>query len=215
MTPDQIAELEALAAYVVRLPSGVERANAKAELALFVTHNLPAILAALKAQSDPFAWTEGINWHKPAHRAVMASVSLGSWMSAALDDPNVCDAMKVDIQEWFSAGEPMEILGQALAALKAQRPDEAVVERVARRKFPILGSRGASIDWQLVEDHGRQVMDNHRQTVARLAERGGLSWCELHAVLHNREWQKMDENEAILACRAIEARHRAALKGQP
>lgn len=145
MTPDQIAELEALAAYVVRLPSGVERANAKAELALFVTHNLPAILAALKAQ----------------------------------------------------------------------QPDDAMVERVARRKFPILGSRGASIDWQLVEDHGRQVMGNHRQTVARLAERGGLSWCELHAVLHNRKWQKMDENEAILACRAIEARHRAALKGQP
>ena len=50
MTPEQIAELEALVAYVVRLPSGVERANAKAELALFVTHNLPAILAALKAQ---------------------------------------------------------------------------------------------------------------------------------------------------------------------
>lgn len=52
MTPDQIAELEALAAYVVRLPSGVERANAKAELALFVTHNLPAILAALSPNPD-------------------------------------------------------------------------------------------------------------------------------------------------------------------
>lgn len=44
----------------------------------------------------------------------MASVKLGAWMSAALDDPNVCDAMKADINEWFSAGEPMELLCQAL-----------------------------------------------------------------------------------------------------
>ena len=62
------------------------------------------------------AWIDGIAWHKPAHRAVMASVKLGGWMSAALDDPAVCDAMKADIREWFSAGEPMETLGQALAA---------------------------------------------------------------------------------------------------
>jgi hypothetical protein len=31
---------------------------------------------------------------------------LGKWMSAALDDPNVCEAMKADIREWFSAGSP-------------------------------------------------------------------------------------------------------------
>ena len=60
MTPEQIAELEALAAYVVRLPSGVERANAKAELALFVTHNLPVILAALKAQQPDDAMVERV-----------------------------------------------------------------------------------------------------------------------------------------------------------
>lgn len=23
---------------------------------------------------DPFAWTDGVKWHKPAHRAVMANV---------------------------------------------------------------------------------------------------------------------------------------------
>ena len=37
-----------------------------------------------------------------------ASRALGAWMSAALDDPKVCDAMKADITEWFSAGEPFE-----------------------------------------------------------------------------------------------------------
>jgi hypothetical protein len=44
------------------------------------------------------------------HRSVMANVRLGGWMSAALDDPNVCEAMKVDIQEWFSAGPPPHAL---------------------------------------------------------------------------------------------------------
>lgn len=70
---------------------------------------------------DPFAFVAGVEWHAPAHRAVMASVKLGAWLSAALDDPKVCDAMKADIREWFSAGEPMEILCQALASLHHQR----------------------------------------------------------------------------------------------
>lgn len=35
-----------------------------------------------------------------------ASEALGGWMSAALDDPAVCDAMKTDIQAWFDAGKP-------------------------------------------------------------------------------------------------------------
>lgn len=61
-------------------------------------------------------------WHKPAHRAVMASVKLGAWLSAALDDPSVCDEMKADIKEWFSAGEPMEILGQALSFYQQGEP---------------------------------------------------------------------------------------------
>lgn len=101
-----------------------------------------------------------------------------------------------------------------IAALRAEVERLRETSVKPAKQFPILGSRGVTIDWALVEDHQRQAYKNHRQTVARLAERGGLSWCELHAVLHNREWQKMDENEAILACRAIEARHRAALKGQ-
>ena len=81
---------------------------------------------------------------------------------------------------------------------------------VARKQFPVLGSRGAKIDLQLVEDHGKQAYSNHYQTVERLAERGGLSWCELHAVLNNRPWQKLDENTAIAECRAIEARYLGA-----
>ena len=84
------------------------------------------------------------------------------------------------------------------------------VETIKRPTFPILGSKGAVVDLQLVADHGRQAYTNHGQTVTRLAERGGLSWSELHAVLHNRRWQKMDETEAVITCRGIEARYLTA-----
>jgi len=107
---------EAIAAWNTRAPS--------AELA-----------AAHRATGniEPFAWTEGVGWHAPAHRAVMASVKLGAWMSAAMDDDKVCDAMKADIREWFSAGEPMEILGQALAA--AHRENAKLREALANMVY--------------------------------------------------------------------------------
>ena len=84
-----------------------------------------------------------------------------------------------------------------------------------RKQFPILGSQGAKIDWQLVAGHGAQARLNHSQTVERLAELGGLSWSELHAVLHNREWQKIDTNDAMIACRSLEARYLAAITTPP
>ncbi|MGJ8477231.1 hypothetical protein [Sphingobium yanoikuyae] len=58
-------------------------------------------LAALEQAGEPVAVD-------PARdRVIMASARLGKWMSAALDDPKVCDDMKADIREWFSAGEPV------------------------------------------------------------------------------------------------------------
>jgi hypothetical protein len=85
-------------------------------------------------------------------------------------------------------------------------------DEVERKGFPVLGSQGAIVDWQFVHDHGKQANDNHRQSVERLAERGGLSWCELHAVVHNRKYEKIDTNEAMLAVRSLEARYLAALR---
>lgn len=41
---------------------------------------------------------------KLEHESLMASARLGRWMSAALDDPKVCDEMKDDIRRWFSSG---------------------------------------------------------------------------------------------------------------
>lgn len=53
---------------------------------------------------DDFApiWGESILLEE--HEAVQASVDVGGWLSAALDDPNVCDQMKADINRWFSSG---------------------------------------------------------------------------------------------------------------
>jgi hypothetical protein len=37
---------------------------------------------------------------------VEANNRLGKWMSAALDDPSVCEAMKADIRFWFDSWSP-------------------------------------------------------------------------------------------------------------
>lgn len=79
-----------------------------------------------------------------------------------------------------------------------------------RKGFPILGSNGTRIDWQLVVDHGEQAYRNHGQSVAHLASRGGLCWSELYAVLHDKTFQKMGANDALIACRALEVRYLAA-----
>lgn len=39
--------------------------------------------------------------YKMEHRS--PADRLGAWLSAALDDPNVCDEMKGDIREWFDS----------------------------------------------------------------------------------------------------------------
>ncbi len=58
-------------------------------------------------------------------------------------------------------------------------------QRYARKRF--------SVPWDAVAPHERQAQRNHSQSLARLAERGGLSWTELLAVLEDREWTAMDE----------------------
>lgn len=49
--------------------------------------------------------------------------------------------------------------------------------------FPVLGSKPRqSVPWSWVEKFRENAMQNHEQTLERLAERGGLSWCELYAI---------------------------------
>ena len=46
-----------------------------------------------------------------------ADVKIGAWLSAALEDDNVCAEMKVDITRWFTARESMA------QVLQSQRTD--------------------------------------------------------------------------------------------
>ena len=59
------------------------------------------------------------------------------------------------------------------------------------------------IDWDFVEPHREQAMRNHDQSLERLAERGGLTPCELLAVLENRKWQAMSDVAAANRLKAI------------
>lgn len=69
-------------------------------------------------------------------------------------------------------------------------------------RFPVLGDgttrRGygdhpsLTVPFGAVKAHEKQAYANHHQSVERLKQRGGLSWCELAAVLRDREWRKMD-----------------------
>lgn len=54
----------------------------------------------------------------------------------------------------------------------------------SRRLFPIMD--GKAVPWALLERCERQALENHYQTLARLAERGGLSPSEALAVLESR-----------------------------
>ncbi len=60
-----------------------------------------------------------------------------------------------------------------------------------------------SVPFWVVKVHEAQALRNHGQTVARLAERCGLGWDELLAVLTDRPWKRMRENEAMVECVAM------------
>lgn len=50
---------------------------------------------------------------------------------------------------------------------------------------------GALVPWGLVASHEGQAKANHYQTLERLNERGGLSYCEMLAVLEDRAYSHM------------------------
>ena len=62
-------------------------------------------------------------------------------------------------------------------------------------EYPILGT-GESIPWEVIAPHEKQAEINHYQTLTRLAERGGLAWPEVLAVLEDRRWERMDDEIA-------------------
>ena len=96
--------------------------------------------------------------------------SVGSWLSAALDDPKVCDAMKSDIRDWFDNGghlrpQPSGFLatltdeqrGEALAYTgddthpqmsgETQEEIEAVLDRLNNENVRYMARVGGLSPW--------------------------------------------------------------------
>lgn len=62
-------------------------------------------------------WSIGDGWRPAGEPFVMRYGEnvgrdmwpVGSWLSAALDDPSVCEEMKADIREWFEGGGSVRV----------------------------------------------------------------------------------------------------------
>lgn len=66
--------------------------------------------------------------------------------------------------------------------------------------MPVLG-HPLAIPAALLD--ARQAMENHGQTLDRLAERGGLSLSEAAAIAERRRWRSMTDSEALAALKAV------------
>lgn len=70
-------------------------------------------------------------------------------------------------------------------------------------EFPVLYGFGRkvnlgdllSVPWSLLAPHERQAMRNHGQSLHRLASRGGLSPCEMLAIIDGTPWRDIGTNE--------------------
>ncbi len=66
------------------------------------------------------------------------------------------------------------------------------------RGMPIMAKGALPLPWSIIEPHEAQALKNHGQTLERLAERGGLSACEAVAILEDRSWHRMSEEDAFI-----------------
>ncbi len=72
------------------------------------------------------------------------------------------------------------------------------------RNFPIMGV--GWIPWDVIAPHERQAELNHGgQSLERLSQRGGLSPQEAVAVIEDRPWRKMADDEAMARLRDLVA----------
>jgi len=102
-------------------------------------------------------------------------------------------------------------------ALRA-RAEEAKRELDASRRFPIQD--GPSILWSVIAPHEAQAQRNHRQSLERLAQRGGLGPIEAIAVVEGLTWRELRDRytngEARARFRALvertDAEHSALAK---
>lgn len=85
--------------------------------------------------------------------------------------------------------------------------------------FPILRHPEFRLPWALVVPHAKQAMENHGQTLERLAERGGLSFSEALAVMCDLNYRDISRHGGEDGCRQsletlIQKRTAAGVEGK-
>lgn len=74
--------------------------------------------------------------------------------------------------------------------------NETSVHQTTERQFPIMdGKQRAGIPWRIIAPHEAQARRNHGQSLARLAERGGLCWAEAWGVLTGVDWSRLPREQ--------------------
>lgn len=73
----------------------------------------------------------------------------------------------------------------------------------ASQKLRDLGEAPISVPWSLLAPHEEQAHKNHGQTLHRLAERGGLTFCEMVAIIENVHWRETFKLSAIDALKRL------------
>lgn len=57
--------------------------------------------------------------------------------------------------------------------------------------------------WEPTQADRRQAETNHGQSLERLAQRGGMSWCEMAAIVLNKRHQRFEQPYAKAICRDV------------
>jgi hypothetical protein len=57
--------------------------------------------------------------------------------------------------------------------------------------------------WEPTAADRAQALANHFQTLERLAQRGGMAWSEMAAIVLNKPWQKFEPDYAKAICRDV------------
>lgn len=160
----------------VREWAAIPRAHTTVSVLLrFVTGTLATLDAERAARAEAETWIENLHTvvhggHPKAHKECEPIY---------LKTP----AGRASCASWYAA---------RLVASLAEA--EAKVAKLTERRFPIQD--GPSIPWRAIAPHERQALRNHDQSLETLARRGGLSPCEAVAVLEDRKWRSMPEDES-------------------
>ena len=64
-----------------------------------------------------------------------------------------------------------------------------------RKNYPVIGTIPQEyVPWGMLAPHENRARLNHAQSLSRLAERGGLDWGEILAILEDRPWRTISFN---------------------